>query len=374
MELTHGRTDVVHLEVGDPDFPTPQHIVDAAFQAAYAGDTHYAPNAGLPELRELAANKLRSLNGVPAEVENVLITPGSGEALYVTALALLNPGDEVLLPDPCWPNFEQIAIAVGARPVRYPLDRRAGFIPDVEMLRALVSERTKAIVLNSPGNPTGGVYPEQVVRAIVELAEHRGLWLISDECYEQLIFEGTHVSAGHLGGLHRTVVIHSFSKTYAMTGWRVGYLACSEELAKRIARLQEPIVSCASTVSQRAAIAALSGPQEFVAEMRESYRRRRDLAVRILGPSGLLAAKPRGAFYALLDIGEDVDTTEFAKWLVEAARVAVAPGETFGPGGRGLVRISLAASDSDIEEGLGALVAAQSRKRRSSVTTRSASA
>ncbi len=359
MELTHGRNDITHLEVGDPNFPTPEHIVAAAAQAARAGDTHYAPNAGLPELRELIAQKLTRDNGVAADTANVVVTPGSGEALYVAALALLDRGDEILIPDPCWPNFEQIAIAVGARPVRYPLERSLGFIPDVDRLEALVSEQTKVLLVNSPSNPTGGVYPEAIVHSMCELADRRGLWIVTDECYEQLIFEGSHTSAAEFRGLQRTVVVHSFSKTYAMTGWRVGYLACSDELAARIVRLQEPIVSCASTISQRAAIAALTGPQGCVAEMRDAYRRRRDLAVDILNSAGMLAAVPSGAFYVLADVGVGVDTTEYARRLLGVAKVAVAPGDTFGPGGGGMVRISLAASDADVEEGVGALVAAQ---------------
>jgi aspartate/methionine/tyrosine aminotransferase len=349
--------------VGDPDFATPEHIVRAAGEAAAAGLTHYAPNAGLASLRERIAEKLERANRLNVTPEQVVVTPGSGEAVFSTMLALVDPGDEVLLPDPAWPNFTQMVVAARAQVVPYPLDRHAGFQPDVDALEQLVSPRTKVLVVNSPGNPTGAVFPRATLRRLAELAERHDLYVIGDECYERIIFEGEHVSMAEEAGLERTIVIQSFSKTYAMTGWRVGYAVASPELAGVLARLQEPIVSCASTVSQKAAEAALTGSQAPVEAMCAAYRRRRDLAVDIVGRAGLLPAVPHGAFYMLVDVSAaGSDTSTFARELVLRDRVAVAPGETFGPGGAGLVRISLAADDGQLAEGLSRLVAAVQRR------------
>jgi aspartate aminotransferase/aminotransferase len=363
MELAQTVGDVIHLEVGDPDFPTPDHIVRAAGEAAAAGLTHYAPNAGLPSLRERIAEKLERSNRLNVTPEQVVVTPGSGEAVFSTMLALVDPGDEVLLPDPAWPNFTQIVLAAKAHVVPYPLDRHADFQPDVDALERLVSPRTKLLVVNSPGNPTGAVLPRSTIRRLAEFAERHDLYVISDECYERIIFEGEHVSMAEAAGFERTVVIQSFSKTYAMTGWRVGYAVASPELAGILARLQEPIVSCASTVSQKAAEAALTGPQAPAEAMCAAYRRRRDQAVDIIGRAGLLPAVPRGAFYMLVDVSAvGTDTYTFARDLVLRDHVAVAPGETFGAGGAGLVRVSFAADDRHLEEGLSRLVAAVQRR------------
>jgi aspartate aminotransferase/aminotransferase len=362
MELAQTVGDVIHLEVGDPDFPTPEHIVRAAGEAAAAGLTHYAPNAGLPSLRQRIAEKLERSNRLNVGPEQVVVTPGSGEAVFSTMLALVDPGDEVLVPDPAWPNFAQMVVAAKAQVVPYPLDRQAEFQPDIDALERLVSPRTKVLLVNSPGNPTGCVLPRTTIRRLAELARRHDLFVISDECYERIIFEGEHVSMAEEAGFERTVVIQSFSKTYAMTGWRVGYAVASPELAGVLARLQEPIVSCASTVSQKAAEAALSGPDGPIDTMCAAYRRRRDLAVDIVGKAGLLPAVPHGAFYMLVDVSAaNTDTYTFARELVLRDRVAVAPGETFGAGGVGLVRISLAADDRQVEEGLTRLVAALQR-------------
>jgi aspartate/methionine/tyrosine aminotransferase len=362
MDLAATVGDVIHLEVGDPDFATPEHIVRAASEAAAAGLTHYSPNAGLACLRERIAEKLERSNRLHVGPEQIVVTPGSGEALFSTVLALVEPGDEVLLPDPAWPNFTQMVLAAHARPVSYPLDRRTGFLPDLDALESLATPRTRVLLVNSPGNPTGAVLPRATVRRLADFAERHDLFVVSDECYERIVFEGEHVSVAEYAGFERTVVVQSFSKTYAMTGWRVGYAAASPELAEVLAKLQEPIVSCASTVSQKAAEAALTGPQQPVEAMCAAYRRRRDRAVDIVGAAGLLPAVPHGAFYMLVDVSAaGVDTYAFARQLVVRDRVAVSPGEAFGPGGAGLVRISLASDDHLLEEGLRRLVAAVRR-------------
>ena len=359
MDLASRYSDVIHLEIGDPNFNTPEHIIRAAASAAGDGFTHYTSNAGLPSLREHIAEKLERTNGLSVAPDQIVVTPGSAEALFSTMLALVEPGDEVLLPDPSWPNFDLIARTIGATAVHYPLDRGRDFQPDPETLAGLITPRTKVLLVNTPGNPTGGVFVRETVRRLAEIAQAHDLFVVSDECYEQIVFDGEHVSMAEYTGLDRTVVVHSFSKTYAMTGWRIGYLTTSEEIATAIANLQEPVVACASTVSQKGAEAALVGPQDCVAEMRAAYRRRRDRAVEIVGDAGLLPAVPRGAFYVLVDISPVTDDTfAFAEELVVRDRVAVAPGETFGPGGQGLVRISLASDDRLLEEGLTRLVAA----------------
>ncbi len=228
MELAQSvGGEVIHLEVGDPDFATPNHIVRAAGDAAAAGLTHYAPNAGLASLRGRIAEKLERANRLYVTPKQVVVTPGSGEAVFSTMLVLVDPGDEVLLPDPAWPNFTQMVVAAKGQVVPYPLDRRADFQPDVDALEQLVSPRTKVLVVNSPGNPTGAMFPRATMRRLAEFAERHDLYVIGDECYERIIFEGEHLSMAEEAGFERTVVIQSFSKTYAMTGWRVGYAVAS---------------------------------------------------------------------------------------------------------------------------------------------------
>jgi aspartate/methionine/tyrosine aminotransferase len=365
MDLAAGQPDVLHLEVGEPDFPTPPHIVEAGVAAARAGFTRYAPNAGLPELREAIAEKLARVNGLRVTPEQVVVTAGSVCGLMTTLMALVEPGDEVLLPDPGWPNCEMMVRAIGARPVPYPLDPVRGFLPDLNALVGCITARTKALLVNTPANPTGAVFPEETIRRLVAIAVEHDLYLVSDEVYDQLVYDGEHFSPGRLDGDGRVVSIYSFSKTYSMTGWRVGYVAAAPDIAEVVTKLQEPVVSCASTVSQKAAEAALLGAQECVDEMRLAYRERRDTALSILREDGVDAVEPHGAFYLLVDIGRATsDTYTFARDLLREQRVAVAPGEAFGLGGRGFVRLSLAADRQVVAEGtrrLAARVAEASR-------------
>lgn len=354
MDLAAPNPDVIHLEVGEPDFPTPAHVVEAAATAAESGYTKYTPNRGLLSLREALAAKLARSNGIEADPEEIVVTTGGVTALAEALLALVEPGDEILLPDPAWPNYEMMAAVLRARVVRYPLDRDCRYEPDLERLAELArSPQAKVILVNSPGNPTGAVWSRETVERVYEIACAANVYLLTDEVYEEIVFEGEHVSPASLGDDGRVVSAFSFSKTYAMTGWRVGYVVSSPPIAETIAKTQEALVSCAASVSQKAAEAALLGPQDCVGEMRDAYRERRDVAVTALREHGLFVTQPQGAFYVVADIGSATsDTYGFAHWLVAEHGVAVAPGETFGPAGAGLVRLSLAASRSSLEEGI----------------------
>ena len=358
MEQALRLPDAVRLDIGDPDFATPTHIVDAAAQAARDGFTHYSPGVGLESLRTLVARKVTERNGVPCTPECVAVTTGACGGLYSTFLALLDAGAEVLLPDPGWTTLVPMAIAAGATPVPYRLARGDdGFAVDLAALEARIGPRTRAVVVNSPSNPTGGVESRETLAGLLELAERHGLWLVSDECYEELTFERGHVSPASLAGLDRVVSIFSFSKTYAMTGWRVGYAIASPEVVRALVKAQEPVVSSASTISQKAAEAALLGPQDVVAEMRDEYRRRRDLALARLEAGGVGYARPSGAFYVMADVADAGESSErFAHRLLRDTHVAVVPGSAFGAGGEGMVRVSLAAAPETIETGLERLV------------------
>jgi aspartate/methionine/tyrosine aminotransferase len=357
-DLARTMSEVLHLEVGEPNFNTPRHIVEAAHQAALDGWTKYTASAGIPSLRQAIAAKVEAVNGFHAPPEQIVVTHGAVSGLMNVSMALLDPGDELLLPDPGWPNCEMMALTLGARPVRYPLLAEHDFLPRLEDLEPLVSARTKALLINSPANPTGAVFPEPLVRELVAFARRHDLWLISDECYDQIVYDGAHTSPARFDTEGRVISSFSFSKTYAMTGWRIGYTVAPPGVVELMLKLQEPVISCASSVSQKAAEAALLGPQECVEEMRASYHLRRDAALAVLRAAGFSPSIPRGAFYVMVDVSAATeDSYEFARGLLKNRRVAVAPGEAFGPSGRGLVRVSLATEQSILEEGLRRLAA-----------------
>jgi aspartate aminotransferase len=353
MELAWKDPEAIHLEVGEPDFPTPDHVIEAAHEAARAGHTRYAPNAGLPELREALADKVVRRNGYEARPDQVVVTQGGIQALYLVLRALLEPGDEVLLPDPAWPNFRMIAHLLGARVLPYPLVAEGDFLPRLEDLERLVTPQTRAILVNSPSNPLGTVLPGELVEKLLAFAYQRGLWFISDEVYDEVVFDDVFVSAGSVADpSDRLVSIYSFSKVYAMTGWRVGYLVAPPDLAKLLTGMQEPIISCVNTPAQMAAVAAVTGPQDIVREMREAYRARRDELLGILDSGRLPSSQPSGAFYVWTDVSEaGIPPMDFARSLIEREHVAVAPGSAFGELGEGYVRLSLASSREDLLEG-----------------------
>jgi len=353
LDMAVAYPDAIHLEIGQPDFPTPEHIIQAAHQAALDGLTGYTANAGLPALREAIAAKLARENGVDVTADHVVVTVGGMGGLFLAFRALLDESDQVLVPDPGWVNYDQMACLCGAEVVRYPLDPERGFLPRLEALPGLVGPRTRLLVMNSPANPTGAVLPEDVVAALVAIAREHDLHLLSDECYEKIVFDARHVSAGAFDTDGRVVSVFSFSKAYAMTGWRVGWMVTRSDVAAVCANLQEGIVSCASSISQAAAVAALTGPQDCIRAMVDSYRARRDRALAILRRYGRETYVPQGAFYLLVDIRDSgLDSDVFAERLLHDERVAVAPGSTFGPAARSYVRISLATALDQLEVGL----------------------
>ena len=365
MDLAAQRSDVLHLEVGQPDFATPTHIVEAACAAATQGYTTYTANKGLLEVRESITAKLKRDNGIDVAADDVVISCGAVNALFESLVAVVSPGDAILLPDPGWPNYEMMADTLSARVSRYPLLPDAGYIPDLERLDALAAEPgAKVLIINSPGNPTGAVFPRWVIEELVEIARRHDLYLISDECYEQIVFEGEHVSPGSLDHDGRVLSVFSMSKSYAMTGWRMGYVAGDSSLIDLVAKVQEPVVSCATSVTQKAGQAALEGDQSCVREMTASYRARRDVVVDLLRSGGLLINEPKGAFYILADISSaSSDSYAFARRLVAEKGVAVAPGLTFGPAGAGVVRLSLATDLDQLRTGTQRLVEAVSQWR-----------
>ena len=351
MDLAWATPGCIRLEVGQPDFPSPPHVIEAACRAAREGWTKYTPNAGIPELREAIARKFKRKNGIDASVDTITVTPGAVCAVSTSLLALLDPGDEVLIPDPGWPNYEMMAVAQSAIPVHYPL-HQGTFEPDMGAFERAITERTKAMILNSPSNPTGAVLSEEVLGNILEVAAKRDLYIISDEVYEEILFEGEHVSIGRLDAEGRVLTVSGVSKAYSMTGWRIGYVHAPRRISEIITKVQEPYVSCPCGVSQKAAEAALDGPQDCVQEMVTAYRERRDAVLDVLRENDLYTYTPRGAFYLLVDIsGTGMDSYAFAKTLLRKHKVAVAPGETFGEIGASYVRMSFAASKEDLAEG-----------------------
>lgn len=352
--------DVLHLEIGQPDFPTPAHIIEAATQAAYEGYTGYTPNAGYMSLREAFAARLKNDHGLDIPAERVVVSVGAMGALFNAFCVTVAPGDEVLIPDPGYPNYYMPVQLLGARAVPYPLEAApSGFSINPEVLRSLITERTKVIIVNSPSNPTGLVECGETLQKIVELAQEHGLYIISDEAYDHIIFDGTHLSPLLYDDNGCVIATYSCSKTYSMTGWRVGFVVSPPAITPVITKLQEAYISCAPSVSQKAAEAALNGPQDCVKEMVEVYCRRRQTAMDLCDELGIDYIRPKGAFYLMVALPEAArhDSMGFALRLVKEARVAVAPGVTFGLKGEGYVRLSLCSSEETIREGLMRLAA-----------------
>lgn len=352
MDSAASLDGVLHLEIGEPDFPTPPHIADAVARAVASGQVKYTLTRGMPELRALLATKLHEHNRIDVPPEAVVVTSGGTPAVYGALAALLEPGDGVLLPDPGWPSAEMAATLLRARPLRYPLTPGSGYRPDLEQLEALAPQ-ARVLVVNTPSNPTGAVFERELLEKLLELAGRHDLTVLSDEVYEEIVFDADHVSIGSLGDPDRVVTVFSFSKSYAMTGWRIGYVVAPLEVAEAIVKVQEAILACPSWPGQKAAEAALTGPQDAVAAMRAAYRARRDVAVAALEQDGLLLAVPRGAFYVMADVRAlPGDTYAITRTLLHEHRVAVAPGESFGPNGSGAVRLSLASSEEVVTEGI----------------------
>ncbi len=294
--------DAIHLEAGEPSYPTPGHISQAAIDALNEGFTKYTPNAGIPELRRAIADDVNRRGGFEINPDQVVVTPGGVAALFTALKALTDPGDSVLLSDPAWPNYRMMLTVLGLDVQDYPLLADDGLIPRPDVMERHITDTSKLLIVNSPSNPTGTVIPAEVLAEIMELARRYDLWVLSDEVYDQLTFDEQAVPMARFDTDSRVITVNSFSKTYAMTGWRVGYAICPPEIAPLVSKIQEPITSCVNGPAQRAAVAALLGPQEIVAEMRAGYRRRRDLVMEILTAAGVPAVRPQGAFYTWVDI------------------------------------------------------------------------
>jgi aspartate/methionine/tyrosine aminotransferase len=347
----------IRLDVGQPDFPTPQHVKDAGKRAIDENKTFYTHTQGLLSLREKLVAKLARVNGIRTVPENIACGPGGVGAIAAMFAAVLEKGDEVLLPDPGWPNYRMMLSWIGARGVFYPCPPSSGFQPDLDALASLITPKTKILVVNSPNNPTGAVYPLETMKAFVDLAQRHNVWLLSDECYDQILLDGSWTSPATLAPDDpRIATVFTFSKTYSMTGWRLGYLTGQAELVDTATKVLESNSSCVSTISQVAAEAALTGPQDCVTEMVDAYRRRRDVVVQILKDAELFIAEPTGAFYLMADVRPSgLPSRDFAFALLRERGVSVAPGTAFGQVAGDAVRISLASSDADLREGVGRL-------------------
>ncbi len=355
---------VIGLHVGEPSFATPEHVRDGARRALDRGDTRYVANAGIPEVREAIAGKVAARNGLQVGPEQVVVSAGGMQALYTALSATVAAGDEVLVPDPGWPNFAMAVQLLQARPIGYPLHADDGFLPDLEGLAGLVTDRTRALIVNFPSNPLGAVLPAVLAERLCRFADEHDLWLISDECYDEITFDAEPVSPGRWDEHERVLSCFSFSKTYAMTGMRVGYLVAPLTVAATAAKLQEPLIACVNAPAQYAALAALEGPQDHVETMRRAYRERRDAAAAQLDRAGVAYHLPRGAFYMWVDVSDRCggDVKSWALELLRERHVAVAPGTTFGDQGEGWVRISLATDTGDLLEGIDRLAGVEARR------------
>jgi len=346
-----GRS-IIHLEIGEPDFDTPQHIIDAACEALNSGWTHYGPSAGDPEFREVIAQHISKSRGVQCEADEVVVVPGAKPIIYWGITAVVDHGDEVIYPNPGFPIFESMINFVGAKPVPIPLREENEFRLDVEELASLVTDKTSMIIINSPQNPTGGVLTKEDLEAIAEVAISNDIMVMSDEPYDHILYEGTHYSIASLDGMkERTILLDSFSKTFAMTGWRLGYGVMNKELAAQIAKLQTNCTSCTASFIQRAGIAALTGPMEPSQAMVAEFKRRRDVIVDGLNQiPGISCLRPHGAFYVFPNItGTGMDSRTLESKCLEEANVAVLSGTAFGEYGEGYLRLCYANSVENIQ-------------------------
>jgi aspartate/methionine/tyrosine aminotransferase len=347
--------DIVHLEIGEPDFDTPQNIIDAAKKAMSEGYTHYGPSAGMPDVRQTMADFVATDRGVSVSPDQIVVTPGAKPIIFFTAMALLDPGDEVIYPNPGFPIYESMINYMGATGVPLRLREEQGFAFDPDELASLVTDRTKLVIINSPQNPTGGMLPPEVLERLAGLAVERDFYVLADEIYSQIIYDGEHKSIYAYDGMpERTIVLEGHSKSYAMTGWRLGYGVFPAEMATAVARLQTNSTSCTCSFTQIAGMEALRGPQDSVRAMVEEFRARRDLIVDGLNAiDGFSCHKPRGAFYVFPNItGTGRTSKQLENLLMDEAGVAVLSGTSFGEYGEGYIRLSYANSQDNIRKAL----------------------
>jgi aspartate aminotransferase len=346
---------IIHLEIGEPDFDTPVHIRDAAKQALDAGATHYGPSAGLPELREAIARHVSETRAISVSPEQVVVTPGAKPIMFFTIMALVGEGDEVLYPNPGFPIYESVINFVGGRAIGVPLREATGFNFDMEFFERHLSPRTKLIIVNSPQNPTGGVLERAQIERIATVARERNIPVLTDEIYRQFLYDGEFVSILSQPGMpERTILLDGFSKSYAMTGWRLGYGVMPVPLAEHVTRLMVNSASCTASFVQLAGVAALEGEQACVGRMVAEFRRRRDLIVDGLNRlPGVKCALPRGAFYVFPNItATGRRSAEVAQRLLDEAGVAALSGTAFGEHGEGYLRLSYANSEANLRRAL----------------------
>lgn len=356
FELAQGKKDVINFGVGEPSFPTPRVICDAAKRALDEGYTHYSSNLGFMDLREAVAGKLARENRIPVSPDQIMITLGAAQALFIAFFALLNEGDEVIVLEPAFNVYASVVRFCGGNPIGVSLDEASGFHVDFDRLRRAVTERTRGIVVNSPHNPTGCVLREQEIHDIAALAMRHDLWVISDEVYEKIVYDGNrHISIASLPGMsERTITVNSFSKAFAMTGWRIGYLAAPTPIIEQLLKVHQNSVACANTIAQRAALAALEHSATIGEEMRAIYTRLRDaflLGVRKI-PTAVFQ-KPEGTFYAVVRTeSTGRDSAALAAHLLESEGIVVVPGTGFGSSFVNFIRFSYCIPEDRIREGL----------------------
>jgi aspartate/methionine/tyrosine aminotransferase len=347
--------EIVHLEIGEPDFDTPAHIIDAAKQALDDGYTHYTPAAGLPQVRQTVADYVAETRGIPVEPDNVVVVPGAKPIIFFPIVALVNPGDEVVYPNPGFPIYESMINFMNGKAVPMVLREEKGFSFDPDEFVSLVNENTKLIIINSPGNPTGGVMSQADLEVVAEVATKYDCWVLSDEIYSRIIYEGEHRSIASLPGMQeRTIILDGYSKTYAMTGWRLGYGAMPADLAAWVTKLMVNSNSCSAAFTQMAGMAALTGDQTSVIDMVAEFKRRRDAIVEGLNAlPGITCLKPKGAFYVFPNVSAlGRSEKEIADALLDEAGVAALAGTSFGEYGKGYLRFSYANSLENIKKAL----------------------
>ena len=348
----------IRLEVGQPSFPTPEHIREAAKSAIDQGWNFYTQTAGLMTLRERIVAKLQRVNGITCSPQEVVCAPGGAGALSAAITAVTAPGEGILVPDPGWPNYFLMAAANNLDLLRYRCPPDNDYLPDLDHLDHLVNRRVRVLLVNSPNNPTGAIYPRRLLEALCSFAQKHNLWLIADECYDQIVLDpGDSCAIARILDDGRVISVFSFSKTYSMTGWRLGYAVARPEVADSIVKTLEANSTCTSTVTQKAAEAALDGPQDHLDHWLATYRLHRDQSLEILSKGRLSASLPHGAFYVMADVSSSgMSSRDFALRLLEEERVAVAPGAGFGVVGDRAVRISFAGTQAELKEGLDRLV------------------
>jgi len=354
-ELECKGRDILHFEIGEPDFDTPDNIKNAAIKALREGKTNYVNAAGIPELREAISEEIEKTRGFKPAIDQILVGPGANPMIYFALACIADKGEEVILPDPGFPSYHAAIAAIGLKPIYVPVKEENDFRLNPDDVAEFLTSKTRIIMMNSPNNPTGAVMSREDVRGIAEIAEDKNIYLFSDEIYSKLVYDAEHYTPAYKDECNeRTILIDGFSKSYAMTGWRLGYCIGPKELISKMELLLQTIVSCTPPFIQYSGIEALKGRQDFVSNMREDYRKRRDIIIPGLNKiPGFKCVYPQGAFYAFPNIkGTGMKSDEISELLLEKTGVATLPGTAFGPGGEGYIRFSYATSLEDIKDAL----------------------